>query len=659
MLSYITRRLLLMIPTLIGITVMVFLIARLAPGRPGQQQIGAGGISAEESQALAEWYEKRYGLDLPLWEQYLRWWKGMFTVNIQATGWYGDRDLQRVFMYRNPEPEYYARAPHGRWFGVSDPVIAGALLRRGETGLTGGVDPADLARQPLPRQGYAEPTFAIVEARITAIESLSDVPDGTLQRATVPVGVTVDAPVWTDDGGDPLYENPLADDDRPVFRRGTAWYAITPALRSENWSVLPITDPGLRTKLRGRDYVDRDDDYAIPRHAVVRGRVERIAGAWTPDELTRLTIPTPAESPTGLFMRVPGGDAAVMLWQQAEPVPAMLVRTEQGWQRIIGASRVEFPQVRIVTQSDTAFRERLDDESLASLADPEQSRREPRHAIIEGRVVMFDREPTARQIRRYQHDIAVFEVALGESVATRNTVVHELRRRLPITLMISLTAFPLIYVIAIPCGMMMATTRGRRFDTGANIVLLGLWSVPTVLAATLLIGYAARGGTGLQWFPNNGLSSVGAEAWPFLQWLGDRVWHLILPVSCIVYGGCAYLAKQMRAAMLDNLTMDYVRTARAKGVPGRDVLFRHVFRNSLLPIITIFATILPVLIAGSIIIEKIFNIEGMGMMAFRAVQNRDYDVVQALAVIAGILNLTGLLIADIAYAIADPRISYK
>jgi len=659
MLSYITRRLLLMIPTLIGITVMVFLIARLAPGRPGQQQIGAGGISAEESQALAEWYEKRYGLDLPLWEQYMRWWKGMFTVNIQATGWYGDRELQRVFMYRNPEPEYYARAPHGRWFGVLDPVIAGALLRRGETGLTGGVDPADLARQPLPRQGYAEPTFAIVEARITAIESLSDVPDGTLQRATVPVGVTVDAPAWTDDGGDPLYENPLADDDRPVFRRGTAWYAITPALRSENWSVLPITDPGLRTKLRGRDYVDRDDDYAIPRHAVVRGRVERIAGAWTPDELTRLTIPAPAESPTGLFMRVPGGDAAVMLWQQVEPVPAMLVQTTQGWQRLIGATRVEFPQVRIVTQSDTAFRERLDDESLAGLADPEQSRREPRHAIIEGRVVMFDREPTARQIRRYQHDIAIFEVALGESVATRNTVVHELRRRLPITLMISLTAFPLIYVIAIPCGMMMATTRGRRFDTGANIVLLGLWSVPTVLAATLLIGYAARGGTGLQWFPNNGLSSVGAEAWPFLQWLGDRVWHLILPVSCIVYGGCAYLAKQMRAAMLDNLTMDYVRTARAKGVPGRDVLFRHVFRNSLLPIITIFATILPVLIAGSIIIEKIFNIEGMGLMAFRAVQNRDYDVVQALAVIAGILNLTGLLIADIAYAIADPRISYK
>jgi len=379
MLVYITRRLLLMIPTLFGITVMVFLIARLAPGRPGQQQIGAGGISAEEAQALAQWYEKRYGLDLPLWEQYLRWCKGMFTIDVQATGWFGDGVLQPVFTYRAPGPEYYVRAAHGRWFEVTEPVIVGELLRRGETGLSGDVDPADLARQPSVRAGYAEPTFAIVEARITAIESLQDVPDGTLQRAAVPVPVTVDAPAWTDDGGDPLYENPFPDDDRPVFRRGTAWYAIAPTLPPENWSILPITDPGLRTKLRGRDYVDSDDDYAIPRHAVVRGRVERISGDWTPDELIRLTVPTTAESPTGLFMRVPGGESAVMLWQQAEPVPAMLVRTAQGWRRLIGATRVEFPRIRIVAQSDTAFRERLTDEALASLADPERSRREHRH----------------------------------------------------------------------------------------------------------------------------------------------------------------------------------------------------------------------------------------------------------------------------------------
>ncbi|MEE9212780.1 MAG: ABC transporter permease, partial [Phycisphaeraceae bacterium] len=188
---------------------------------------------------------------------------------------------------------------------------------------------------------------------------------------------------------------------------------------------------------------------------------------------------------------------------------------------------------------------------------------------------------------------------------------------------------------------------------------LGLWSIPVVLSATLLIGYTAAGGQGVEWFPNNGLSSVDSEAWPFFRWLADRLWHLVLPVGCIVYSGIAYLSKQMRAAMLDNITMDYVRTAKAKGVRYTDVMLHHVFRNSLLPLITILATIGPFLIAGSVIIEVIFNIEGMGLFFFRAVQNRDYDVVQALALVAGILNLTGLLLADIAYAIADPRIAHK
>lgn len=235
----------------------------------------------------------------------------------------------------------------------------------------------------------------------------------------------------------------------------------------------------------------------------------------------------------------------------------------------------------------------------------------------------------------------------------------ELKRRLPITLMISFIAFPLAFAIAIPCGMVMASRRGRGFDMGANLLLLGLWSIPIVLSATLLIGYTAIGGQGVAWFPNNGLSSVDSEAWPFFRWLADRLWHLVLPVGCIVYSGIAYLSKQMRAAMLDNITMDYVRTAKAKGVRYTDIMLHHVFRNSLLPLITILATIGPFLIAGSVIIEVIFNIEGMGLFFFRAVQNRDYDVVQALALVAGILNLTGLLLADIAYAIADPRIAHK
>ncbi len=111
--------------------------------------------------------------------------------------------------------------------------------------------------------------------------------------------------------------------------------------------------------------------------------------------------------------------------------------------------------------------------------------------------------------------------------------------------------------------------------------------------------------------------------------------------------------------MLDNLRMDYVRTARAKGLPERVVILRHVFRNSIIPLITITSTLLPAMFAGSVIVERIFSIPGMGLLAFEAVSNRDYNVIMAVATIAGVLNSIGLLLADIAYAIADPRISFE
>lgn len=266
---------------------------------------------------------------------------------------------------------------------------------------------------------------------------------------------------------------------------------------------------------------------------------------------------------------------------------------------------------------------------------------------------------TTEIVASEEHQTRTFEFTLGYSLTSRSSVVSELKRRLPITLLISTLSIILIYIVAIPTGLLMAVKRGRRFDIGSNALLLALWSVPIVLVATLLIGYTTTGSLGVQWFPNNGLSSIGSERLPFFAWLVDRAWHLILPVVCISLGGFAYLAKQTRAAVLENLSMDYVRTAKAKGVSGINIIKHHVFRNSLLPLITIFATLLPFMLAGSVIVEKIFNIEGMGLFTFRAVMNRDYDVVQAMALIAGVLNSFGLLVADITYAAADPRINYR
>jgi peptide/nickel transport system permease protein len=138
----------------------------------------------------------------------------------------------------------------------------------------------------------------------------------------------------------------------------------------------------------------------------------------------------------------------------------------------------------------------------------------------------------------------------------------------------------------------------------------------------------------------------------------DRIWHLVLPVLCLSYGGFAGLAKLTRTAVLENLLADYARTARAKGLSEQVVLWRHVFRNSLLPLITVAASLLPSLLAGSVIVESIFSIEGMGKLAVEAVQTRDRELVLSITLIGGVLTLIGYLIADLLYAIADPRVSY-
>jgi peptide/nickel transport system permease protein len=145
----------------------------------------------------------------------------------------------------------------------------------------------------------------------------------------------------------------------------------------------------------------------------------------------------------------------------------------------------------------------------------------------------------------------------------------------------------------------------------------------------------------------------------FFQYQMDYLHHLILPVVVMTYGGFAYLSKQMRASMLENMSMDYARTARAKGLSGFVVATRHVLRNSMLPQITIATSIIPGLLGGSVIIEQVFSIKGMGQLAFEATLARDLPVMQALGLVSGALVLLANLITDILYMVADPRVSYE
>ena len=256
---------------------------------------------------------------------------------------------------------------------------------------------------------------------------------------------------------------------------------------------------------------------------------------------------------------------------------------------------------------------------------------------------------------------------LGTSFQYGRPVSDILAERIPITLLLNLVTIPFTYLIAIFVGMKSASNRGSSFDVGMGMSMLALWSIPTMLAGVLLLGFFANV-QHFQWFPTAGISSREALDMPFLpHWddagfvrgfLFDRLWHLILPVVCLSYGSFAALAKLTRTSILENLQSDYARTARAKGLSEHDVLWQHVFPNSLLPLITISAGLLPSLLAGSLIVENIFSINGMGQLAVEAVKGRDRELVLSITWISGVLTLIGYLVADFCYTLADPRVSY-
>ncbi|MBI1369665.1 MAG: ABC transporter permease subunit [Planctomycetes bacterium] len=257
---------------------------------------------------------------------------------------------------------------------------------------------------------------------------------------------------------------------------------------------------------------------------------------------------------------------------------------------------------------------------------------------------------------------------LGKSFSKGRSVVELYKEALPVTLLLNVVTTPIIYFIAIITGIYSARHRGKLLDVGSGVLLLGTWSIPTIWSGVMLIGFFASREY-WYWFPSAGLSSTLAQSMPFLPtwsdagfvpgWLLDRCWHLVLPVACLTYGGFAFLSKLMRSAMLENLSADFVRTARAKGLSERVVLWRHAFRNSLLPLITMAANIVPGLLAGSVIVESIFSIPGMGLLTIDAIHARDRELVLAGALVAGILSMVSILIADLCYVLADPRVSYE
>ncbi|MEM1216669.1 MAG: ABC transporter permease, partial [Bacteroidota bacterium] len=242
----------------------------------------------------------------------------------------------------------------------------------------------------------------------------------------------------------------------------------------------------------------------------------------------------------------------------------------------------------------------------------------------------------------------------GQSKNTGQDVAERIRKAIRWTLIINLSAIFFAYLLSIPLGIYSAVHAGSRFDRRLSVGLFFLFALPSFWVATLASQFLTNS-EWLNWFPSIGVGEPAANAsWWDVFTL--RVHHFFLPTFCLTYGSLAYLTRQVRGAMVEVLNSDYIRTARAKGLPQGRVIWRHAFPNALFPLITLFANILPGAIAGSVIIEKIFNIPGIGKLSFDAITESDWAVVYALLFLAAILTVVGIFLADLLYAQADPRV---
>lgn len=249
---------------------------------------------------------------------------------------------------------------------------------------------------------------------------------------------------------------------------------------------------------------------------------------------------------------------------------------------------------------------------------------------------------------------------LGTSLSRNAPVLDLIKERIKPTLMLSVSSLLITYLLAIPMGLY-ATARSNKLDERIlSTILYMLYSLPSFVAALMLQVFFAiqLRGTAFE-LPLFGMVSDNFESLSYGGQMVDLFRHSLLPITCYTYGSLAYYSRFVRANMQEVIRQDYIRTARAKGVSPRRVLLHHAFRNTLIPLVTMIGLTLPALLSGSIILEQIFSWPGMGKLFFESIRERDYPTLMGLMLMFSVLTLLGQLLADLLYAIVDPRVSYS
>jgi len=374
------------------------------------------------------------------------------------------------------------------------------------------------------------------------------------------------------------------------------------------------------------------------------------------------------------FLLPPGGE--MLPGQKAEREAYIMERyglDRPGWQQYLRwLNNISPVGLHSWTREDPEVQEALKKRAaLFTTLEPEIKKQHPSWTDREIRKAMYT-EARQRGISPMPGDLRLAKLPiktpnLGDSFVQSRPVAPIIAEALPVTIILQTVSLPLTIGISLITGVWTAKHRGKIQDVGTGTILLGLFSIPVIWAGVMFIGFLAN----VQYvkaFPAAGMHGITSDSMSFFPrfvggfqrgYLLDSLWHLALPIICISYGGFAFYSKLARTSLLETLGTDFVRTARAKGLAERVVLYRHAFRNSLLPLITVAASFLPALITGSIVVETIFSLNGMGRLVIESIKANDRELFLSVSMIVLVLELGGFLLADILYVIADPRVSYE
>lgn len=601
MLNYVIKRILWMIPTLFAIVLIVFVMVNIAPGTPGQAQNASGSESVKDSSNARESYrlfKRQYHLDKPILLN-TRW-------RLNANDVIQELDVVAASSQNLTQPELLSRHVAQQSAAYFERRLAAPRLA---------------LEEKLQQNDLTEKERNQLHA---ALQDLPPAQVDTPRAPRPPQGRLMRAENHLEDWGHQIVP--------ALVQISTQFAALQDADRNPAHIFMPHDDPRMRTLLRGE---------SIP----IDGRAHRFDYARTLKVRHLATVRLSVNA-------------------RREPIiedGERLSDAQRAENRRISHENEQLSSWVYPLEASTAERHTIENawadwlQSVVSERYPRGARVSLRQTVLDtrfahyiGNLIPFSWKPTPH-----------FRAPkLGMSMRYRRPVLDVIGEHWRYSIALSLISLLLAYIIAVPIGVLAAVRHnGPIADRGVGILLFILYSFPVFLGATLLQTWLTPA-RGLDWFPVSGFDDGRPLDHTTLGYLWVVTKHLALPVICLTYPSLAALSRYARSGLLDVIRADYVRTARAKGLPEWMVITRHTVRNGMIPIITLLGSTLPAVIGGSIVIEYIFAIEGMGALMLQSIGQRDYNVILGVLLISSVLTLIGILLSDIAYALVDPRISY-